>query len=181
VAYAIEGYFARKFLDPDSADPGGSRRRRPDRTDAAESCRDGPLACARQRTLTEVSNQFSVRGCVSCHEVTDTEAADVYSRFQVHPVRLVSDYFDSARFDHAAHLTQENKTGDEACLTCHSADTSSTSADLLIPDIDNCTQCHGDPSVPDVVPLQCTGCHEFHPPTFGATRGLHMALGETPK
>lgn len=180
VAFAIEGYYATKFLErPGDSESGAPRRRRPDHMSANERCTASPAACAEQRALTEVTNQFTVRGCVTCHQVEDTQASDIYSRFQVYPVRLVRDYFDSARFDHASHLIQENKTGDAACLTCHRADSSSTSADLLMPDIDNCTQCHGDPSVPDVVTLQCVGCHEFHPQSFGTPEEMDVALGES--
>ncbi|MEQ8859725.1 MAG: hypothetical protein RIC56_13860 [Pseudomonadales bacterium] len=182
VAFAIEGYYARKFIDPGQSDDTSARRRRPDRASTAESCRESPSVCAERRTREEVSNQFSVRGCITCHAVSESEASDIYSRFQVHPVRLVADYFDSARFDHVSHLVQENKTGDAACLTCHRADTSSTSEDLLMPALDNCTQCHGDPSVPEVVTLQCVGCHEFHPPSFSPAPGAtNVALGESPR
>ncbi|MFW6094287.1 MAG: FHA domain-containing protein [Pseudomonadota bacterium] len=171
VVFAIEGHFARKYLDPDSSGAAPTRRRRPGRSAGAGSCTDGPLTCARERTRAEVVNQFTTRGCVTCHEVTETDSTDLYSRFQVHPVRLVGDYFTSARFDHASHLTQEGKTGDAACLSCHGADVSNTSNDLLIPDMDNCTACHGDRSVPEVVTLQCVACHEYHPHAEGMGPG----------
>lgn len=177
VAFAIEGYYSKKYLDPGAADTAPTRRRRPDHRSASDRCDDGPAACAEERSLQEVVNQFTVRGCVTCHKVTDSGSSDIYSRFQVHPVRLVRDYFPSALFDHRSHLTQKDKTGDAACLTCHPADTSHVSADLMVPDIDNCTQCHGDPSVPDVVVLQCIGCHAYHPQSLGDTpEGLDMAL-----
>ncbi len=174
VVFAIEGYYSKKFLNPSPADSMATRRRLPGHRAATERCNDTPAHCAEQRSLQEVVNQFTVRGCVSCHKVTDTGSSDLYSRFLVHPVRLVRDYFPSARFDHVSHLTQKDKTGDEACLTCHPADTSHESADLLMPDIGNCTQCHGDPSVPDVVVLQCIGCHRYHPPTFAGPGGNDM-------
>ncbi len=176
VAFAIEGYFSRKFLNPTADQPEAPRRRRPDRASDSRRCTDAPPVCAERLTTQEVMNQFQVRGCVTCHTVSDNGASDIYSRFQVHPVRLVRDYFESARFDHSSHLTQENRTGDEACLSCHAAKTSGTSQDLLMPDIDNCTQCHGDPSVPDLVTLQCVQCHEFHPSAFGSRNAVLDAV-----
>jgi hypothetical protein len=101
--------------------------------------------------------------------VEDTLSDEIYTRFQVHPVRLVNDYFPTARFDHQSHLTQRGVTGDAACLTCHPADLSSSSHDLLIPDIDNCVACHagGRQRARERVVLNCVNCHDYHPPRLG--------------
>ena len=116
-----------------------------------------------ERTQTEVANQFAARGCITCHEVEDTGANDIYTRYQVYPVRLSHDFMPTAKFDHRSHFTQKDATGDDACLTCHEATRSSTSADVLIPDLGNCTQCHTDVNTEDTVPLQCISCHQYHP------------------
>jgi len=162
VVQVMEGHFARAFADPNRRAKERPRRRRPDRSSASE-CSGSAFACAMQRTEAEVTNQFAVRGCITCHEVEQTDANDIYSRYQVYPIRLSHDFIPTAIFDHRSHLTQKDAQGDDACLTCHSAETSNTSADLLIPGILNCNQCHSDRNTSDTVPLDCINCHQYHP------------------
>lgn len=163
----IEGHYLRKFSDPNLAAAKLDRRRLPDRTNNEERCTDSAFVCASRKTRDEAINQFTLRGCVTCHVVEDSKGSDIYGRFQVYPIRLVSDYLPKARFDHARHLTQRDKTGDDACVTCHDASKSKDSADLHIPDIDTCVGCHSDNVVERVdrpgVVLPCIGCHAYHP------------------
>ncbi len=183
----IEDYFTRKYADPAPLRTVQPQRRLPDlerdpsRARDNEACSGPPIACARQRARAEIENQFTGRGCVSCHVVEDTHAADLYERFQVVPVRLGQDYFREVRFSHKAHLIQGTLRGDAACDSCHHASGSRDSADLLLPNVDGCLQCHrdrGGAGAPagfaaasaaqgkprtEVVVLQCTGCHVYHP------------------
>ena len=164
---AIEGHYLRKFGDPNIHSAAETKRRLPDRPDSDERCTDSAFACAMRKTRDEAVNQFTRRGCITCHIVEDTKNDEIYSRFQVHPIRLARDYLPMARFDHASHLTQKDASGDAACATCHDAPHSSHSADLLIPDIDNCVECHSD-RISDhtgkvAVVLPCIGCHAYHP------------------
>ncbi|MGH6885913.1 MAG: cytochrome c3 family protein [Geminicoccales bacterium] len=170
VVSVIEAHFMQQFGDPDAARGSRPRRRLPDRGAAEDVCTSGVYECTMARAENEVAMQFTRIGCVTCHRVEDTGAAELNRRYDVHPVRLVGDYIPSALFDHAAHLILEDKQGDAACLTCHAASTSTESADLLIPDIDNCVECHGDRTVPDKVALGCIECHGYHP-----TQRLHGA------
>jgi predicted CXXCH cytochrome family protein len=169
VVLALEGHFMRKFGNPQLAAEPPPRRRVPNRDDTRDRCTDGVFQCASRATLSEAVNQFTRRGCVTCHVVEDSGRAEIYTRFQVHPVRLVTDYFPSARFDHQKHLTQRDVRGDAACLSCHPADVATTSAELLIPDIDNCVACHADQRHrgADRVVLNCVNCHDYHPPRLG--------------
>jgi DnaJ-class molecular chaperone len=48
------------------------------------------------------------------------------------------------------------------CAGCHDAQSSKQSADILIPDIKNCRQCHGDQSSDDLIPNTCIDCHGYH-------------------
>ena len=162
IIQVMEGHFARLFADPERRDGDRPRRRRPDRSQAS-ACSDGVLECALARTRQEVANQFAVRGCVTCHAVEDTGIDDLYTRYQVYPIRLSRDFMPTAVFDHRSHLTQEDAQGDDACLTCHEASTSESSSDVLIPGISNCTQCHSDGRRADTVPLVCIDCHQYHP------------------
>ena len=163
----MEGHFIRVYANPTKAvtpPKRSERRRRPNRAAApTNACSGSAVQCALDRTRTEVINQFTRSGCVTCHQVDDTQSSDIYARFQVYPVRLSGDFMPTARFDHHSHLTQKDKEGDQACLTCHGATASSESTDLMIPDIGNCTSCHSDHTVADSVPLDCVDCHAFHP------------------
>jgi hypothetical protein len=165
VLLVMEGHFMRLYADPDAGEPVRARRRLPDRGAGAEADRcDGPAyLCARERTAREAEAQFTLRGCVTCHEVVTHDSADLLGRYQVVPVRLTPDFFTAARFNHRAHLTQRDTTRDGACLLCHDATASASSSDVLIPDIDTCVTCHGDHRQRGLVPLHCIDCHSFHP------------------
>jgi len=159
----IEGHFMSKYADPNAVRREDTRRRLPDRDQESDNCTAGIYACGTQRTEREAVNQFTRRGCVTCHDVNDNGSDDLTTRFQVYPVRLQGDYFPVARFDHVSHLTQRDASGDAACLTCHAADTAQTSEVLLVPDVDNCVECHGDTTISDKITLQCVDCHAYHP------------------
>jgi predicted CXXCH cytochrome family protein len=160
---AIEGHYLKKYSDPEAYKAERVKRRLPDRPVTDDVCSGPAFTCATRKTLLEAINQFTVRGCVTCHAVEDNGNQDVYSRFQVLPIRLAVDYFPEARFDHVSHMTQKDATGDAACLTCHRADVATESAELLIPDLDNCVQCHSGTPGADLVVLGCIDCHSYHP------------------
>ena len=171
----IEGHYLRKFGDPNMAATTETKRRLPDRANEGERCTDTAFACAMRKTRDESVNQFTRRGCVTCHIVEDTKSDDIFSRFQVYPIRLVTDYLPMARFNHTSHLTQKDATGDAACGSCHDAAKSGESSDLLIPDIDNCVECHSDRSEGAGIALACIGCHVYHP---SASREIGPATAE---
>jgi predicted CXXCH cytochrome family protein len=56
-----------------------------------------------------------------------------------------------ARFDHQPHTMLE-------CQSCHPAAASQAAADVLVPGIQNCQQCHR----PRGVDQGCTECHDYH-------------------
>jgi len=196
----LEDYFARKYSDPPPTAARTPVRRLPDlerdpsRRIEVDTCVGSAVVCARQHARAEIENQFTGRGCVSCHVVVDTHSADLHDRFQVTPVRLGYDYFREARFPHKTHEVQGKLTRDAACESCHAAQKSTEARKLLLPDIDGCLQCHrdrqgspdiaaprvtGSPSnvdavreLPKIVPLQCISCHAYHPMAImAAARG----------
>jgi predicted CXXCH cytochrome family protein len=80
------------------------------------------------------------------------------------PVTQVSRYLANGWFDHKAHAQ-------EKCTTCHAAQTSTTSSDLLLPTVAQCRTCHlGEDSHRAKVPSGCVMCHGYHP-TQNAPRG----------
>lgn len=83
----------------------------------------------------------------------------------VMPVRLVSRYMVDGWFNHKAHVQ-------EKCTSCHAAEKSASSSDLLLPNIAQCRTCHlGEDSDQAKVPSGCAMCHGYHP-TQNAPRGL---------
>lgn len=165
----MEAHFIRYYANPSSSvvPKPRERRRRPNQAHQPApvgTCTQGSTACAVARTTQEAESQFLSSGCVTCHEVEDNGGRDVYTRFTVLPVKLSHDFMPTAKFDHHSHLTQKDATGDAACVSCHRADVSETSHDVLIPDIDNCTTCHNDAHADQSVPLDCVACHAYHPP-----------------
>jgi predicted CXXCH cytochrome family protein len=163
VVLTLQDYFSRKFSEPDAGRSSRDRRRLPGREDEGDGCTDEPLECARRAARKEIESQFTRRGCVGCHGVIDTNAANVSDRFQVIPIRFARDYFPDNRFDHKSHEIQNDLTGDDACLSCHAAKKSSDSGDLMVPGLTKCTECHGDKTVAERVTLQCVSCHGYHP------------------
>ena len=177
---AIEGFYLRKFGDPDvdlaALDP--DRRRRPGRgapkVDRLD-CGGTNFECALELAERKVEQQFTRTGCVTCHLVESSgeyvAGADNGGTlpFIVAPVRLADDFHPEARFDHDSHgvLVEPGDsravTGDAACIHCHEADVSTSAEDLMMPAIDNCTACHDGLTRTANVPLECVDCHEYHP------------------
>ena len=83
----------------------------------------------------------------------------------VMPVTLVSRYMADGWFNHKAH-------SQEKCTSCHAAEKSASSTDLLLPNLQSCRTCHlGEDSRQAKVPSGCAMCHGYHP-TQTAPRGL---------
>jgi len=178
VVLTMEGHYTRMYADPNADQTSSNRRRLPGRSGDSDRCTDPVYVCAQRRTAQEAENQFTKRGCVTCHEVTVYDNNDLLARYQVVPVRLTTDFFVAADFDHRAHLTQEGASGDAACRLCHDAEQSTSSQDVLMPDLNQCTSCHSDHRRDDLIPLHCVDCHAFHPDAHYAganTDGEHLS------
>jgi hypothetical protein len=99
-----------------------------------------------------VSQALSRDGiCGECH--TPSSAG---GRFAVMPVTQVSRFMNHGWFTHTAHKQ-------EKCTTCHAADRSASSTDLLLPDLKSCRTCHlGEDAPGGKVASGCAMCHNFH-------------------
>ena len=64
-------------------------------------------------------------------------------------------FHDRRGIDHAAHRT-------EKCERCHQARPSKDAADVLVPPLANCRECHGDPGTRGRLGTACVDCHGFH-------------------
>lgn len=97
--------------------------------------------------------------CGECHTPTMQGG-----RPGVIPVRQTTRFMSDGWFNHKAHAQ-------EKCTSCHSAEKSSTSSDVLLPNLASCRTCHmGGDDRRAKVPSGCAMCHGYHP-TQGAPRG----------
>src|SRR5690606_23680962 len=71
-------------------------------------------------------------------------------------VRLTQQWMPKSVFDHDAHVQTE-------CTACHLATDSKQATDVLMPDLDNCQQCHaGERGAALKIATGCVGCHSYH-------------------
>mgnify|MGYP000235867684 CR=1 FL=1 len=85
----------------------------------------------------------------------------------VEPVVQRERQFQHGWFDHDAHgpNAMGTDTEQEACATCHAAETSDAATDFLMPKLESCRDCHmGEGAVEAEVPSSCAMCHSYHPP-----------------
>jgi hypothetical protein len=97
-------------------------------------------------------------GCKRCHEVaiSETAGSPEAKQYKVDPPRLRTRWLSAALFDHGVHRQT-------ACEQCHTRTRASKSgAELLLPGIKVCRDCHADPGTPDKLESPCVECHVYH-------------------
>jgi predicted CXXCH cytochrome family protein len=119
---------------------------------------------ARARADTAIAGIFGKGGvCSDCHGVINTGAPNAAQRFAIVPVTLADHYLPKGMFPHSQHQTYDGKTGDAACIACHQGvTTSKVSADVLLPPVSQCRDCHGSNKAATNVAATCDTCHGFH-------------------
>ncbi|WP_426170005.1 cytochrome c3 family protein [Sandarakinorhabdus sp. DWP1-3-1] len=124
---------------------------------------------ARQRADAAITGIFSAGGvCADCHAVIDTGAPDAALRHAIAPVTLTDRYLPKGAFVHKKHRSYGDRTGDAACTSCHQGTASSrASADVLLPPVSQCRECHGAATVKTKVAATCATCHAYHPGADG--------------
>ena len=159
----LEDYYVRKAVDPARAVV-QVRRVLPDRTQRDQGCTAATLDCGLRNASSAVEQLFAGdRGCAECHKIQDFHRGPDTDRFVVAPVRLTQEFFPDMHFSHKAHQVQKDLTGDAACEACHDVRHSKSSADVRLPGLDRCLQCHADRVAADRVELRCVSCHVYHP------------------
>ena len=103
-----------------------------------------------QKTLIDV---FEKRSCQICHTVERLNGDPL--RWQIAAVAPQKPAFDAMVFPHGAHQT-------EPCASCHASATSKHSEDVLLPDIKQCRDCHGDTGAMVETAATCQSCHAYH-------------------
>lgn len=90
--------------------------------------------------------------CGECHTATQRNGKQA-----IVPVTLPTRYMANGWFDHAAHKQTK-------CTACHTAPTSTTATDVLLPKLAECRTCHlGEDAPKGKVPSGCAMCHAYHP------------------
>ena len=161
----VEDFYARVALEGKAADPQAPEvvRRRPGRV-LSEPERLEALEWASKKALTVRDFVFDDRrGCGTCHTVERDPAG-----YRIQPVVLQARFLPKSQFNHAKHNAMQ-------CADCHAAAQSSSSSDVLIPTIENCTTCHGGEKANAKVPSTCISCHDFHRHDFGPMRAERTA------
>jgi hypothetical protein len=145
------------------------QRRRPGAAAPTAAEQREALAWAQSKALQTTDTLFNSRACGVCHSVSkDPDATQ--AGWMVAPVRVAGVWFEKARFTHAKHATM-------ACIDCHTAQLSQSSADLLIPGIGAagpktsdrpyaCRDCHGGEKDTKLLGSTCIDCHGFHQADF---------------
>ena len=122
-----------------------------------ETRREAALLWASTKADKITQELFEVRVCFECHEIKRGEAtAEPSARWQIAPIAVTQHWLPKSRFPHSRHDTYK-------CSSCHDVAGSKKSADINIPDIKNCRECHGgNVTTKDKAPGTCETCHGFH-------------------
>lgn len=171
VLYRLNEFYARAALDgtygDQSALPQTIQRRRPGQpVTPAERVEVTAFANRMARQKTDAMFQGN---CAQCHTVTTSPGADFENSYVIAPVRVAGVWYAKSRFTHAKHLIM-------SCESCHAAELSKTSTDLLIPGIENCRDCHAGEGAKGLLSSTCIACHGFHQAPFL----LHEAMPAKP-
>ena len=123
----------------------------------AETKRQAALGWASDKSGKIARDLFEVRVCFLCHQITPVAATDnLPASWKVSPVAVTRHWLPKSRFPHSQHDTVE-------CNKCHQVTASKTSADIAIPDLKKCQECHGgNEPARDKARGTCETCHGFH-------------------
>lgn len=93
--------------------------------------------------------------CGVCHEIEPSGDKDV--PWKIAPLQINRDWQPGAVFAHSRHDTI-------SCTECHDKMNSKSSADIAMPTIDKCRECHdGNRPAKGKIKGTCDSCHRFHP------------------
>ncbi len=157
VIFMLNEFYAKLALEggyQDAKSPAiVQERRRPGSPPLSQQQQQEALAWARDQSRIITEGLFTGKACTTCHKVTAPRTAT--DTWQIAPVRVSGVWYGDAKFTHAKHVTVK-------CEDCHAARKSEQSADVLIPGIANCQQCHGGAYSKDKVATTCISCHDYH-------------------
>ncbi|MBL4870016.1 MAG: cytochrome c3 family protein [Robiginitomaculum sp.] len=167
IASMRDYYQAQALGNIRDAEMNSRTRRRPGKAASLRDLNRRELAFkqADQRTASKVNAIFSEGGaCFDCHEI-DRPANITSLDFAIRPISVNGQFYPKSPFDHASH-----EIGNLTCETCHTARTSESSSDVLLPRIKICQDCHigidsyakGGEMAQGTMPSNCLTCHTYH-------------------
>ena len=136
---------------------GGMARRQPGDYAQGKTAMNYAWAASARPASAEaaIAKVFSKGGaCYDCHTITPP-GANGTKNWSVVPVHQTMRYMMNGWFDHDAHKT-------EKCESCHAADKSKDAAQLMLPGISVCRDCHGGEKAKKEIPSGCALCHSYH-------------------
>jgi hypothetical protein len=165
----IRGYYTGQFLKGKlGIDPGFLNYPLPGKNPLRPNDKHTALTLIDKHVAGDAAILLGPSTCQKCHP---SLARD---RSRVSPADIPQVWFPRAKFDHTAHPTT-------ACRDCHAGATASQShADVLLPGIETCVQCHASGALG--APLQggarfdCVECHRYH----DGDRRLHDSVRRLP-
>jgi len=167
IATMRDFYLAKALANIRDAEMNSTTRRRPGSRSRLRDLNRRELAFkqADNRTAAKVKAIFTKGGaCFGCHEI-DSPSEEGGLDYRIRPISLNSQFYFKSPFNHASH-----ETGDLNCASCHSAETSSFSSDIMLPKIAVCRECHvgeesykhGGKMSEGTLPTTCLTCHSYH-------------------
>ena len=157
VLYYLQQFYQNKALKglvEDSRAPLVVRTRRRPGQRLSEPERLEALAWAERKTRDVAMEVFMFRVCKTCHDVQ--YASNGKPPWTIPPVRLPEHWMPLAHFSHQKHVTV-------ACEDCHqNVDESEDGADILLPSIKVCQDCHAGEDDRRRLASNCVDCHGFH-------------------
>lgn len=154
--HAIDDYFAAWALRggyPNEFAPKVVQLRRRPGQALSEREREDALAWAQRMSTMATSEMLGYTTCGVCHKAEPGSDGT----WKLAPVNVPHAWFPKSKFSHRQHATQP-------CADCHAnVEKSETSADINLPGIETCRQCHGGENAGEgQLASTCITCHEFH-------------------
>ncbi len=144
------------------------------RAGSPETTRAQVLAMAQGKADRVAEELFEIRTCKTCHAVTRQEKDDgpdwavVKVASNAALAGELHAWLPQARFEHKSHAQAP-------CADCHDVKKSKSSADVAMPSIDTCRNCHGGKEAAEKkINSNCLSCHGFH--QTGLPWGLQDAV-----
>lgn len=152
------------LTEDEGALPAGFERHRPG--DQQSRSEEQKVSFARvgveQEARDAEKELFTRTACVLCHEVSERKEeaavlnAQQKSSFETLKPKIPERWLPAARFDHGAHEAVQ-------CQECHTdVEKSEATANVLLPQIAKCQECHVSSAHAAKVSTSCIGCHSFH-------------------
>jgi len=153
VVESLREYFSKRFIE-DRPTRFSVDLNRPGAPPAVDVLQREGLDWVDRRTGETAAEIFERRVCDTCHKVQRTKQDK--NGWSIAPVNVDYNYWrHSTRFSHEKHDNTE-------CGECHDAARSEKAAEVLLPDIQVCRQCHTGAKGKQGLRSNCVTCHRFH-------------------